>query len=118
MQVRLNVAEFKYGQISPVNEMTRRLNVLLNKMEDEEGGILNLSRFAQCPELQDVIINLGNRNHLERLCGLIYADADRFRKINGIIFSENGITTLEPFHVFAGSAFSVLDLRDNKVIIC
>lgn len=119
VQVQLNVAEFKYGQISPINQITKTLNKLYDRMEslDGEEGILNLSRFEQNSELFDIIVNLGNRSVLERICDLIYRNDERFRSVTGIILRDNGITTMSPFKLFSGVEFSILDLRDNKVCI-
>lgn len=117
LQVQLNVAEFKYGQISPINQITKTLNKLYDRMDslDGEKGILDLTRFGQNSELFDVIVNLGNRSVLERIFDLIYRNDERFRNVTGIILRDNGITTMSPVKLFAGIEFSVLDLRDNLV---
>ncbi|KAM7359106.1 nuclear RNA export factor 2 isoform 2-T2 [Cochliomyia hominivorax] len=78
-----------------------------------EDGILNLSLFAQNPEFYDVVVNLSNRGVLERVCDLIYRNDEKFRTINGIIFSGNSINSLAPLKLFSGVEFAVLDLRDN-----
>lgn len=117
LKVQLNVGEFKYGQISPISQVTKALNSLYGRMEHRNGedGILNLSLFAQNPEFYDVVVNLSNRGVLERVCDLIYRNDEKFRTINGIIFSGNDINTLAPLKLFSGVQFAVLDLRDNKV---
>ncbi|XP_013107809.2 nuclear RNA export factor 2 [Stomoxys calcitrans] len=117
IQVQFNVAEFKYGQISPINQITKALNKLYDRMEsiDGEEGILNLTRFDQNSELFDVIVNLGNRSVLGRIFDLIYRNDERFRSINGIVLRDNGITAMSPFKLFSGVEFSVLDLRDNNI---
>uniref|UniRef100_A0A1I8MGK3 Leucine Rich repeat protein n=1 Tax=Musca domestica TaxID=7370 RepID=A0A1I8MGK3_MUSDO len=117
LQVQLNVAEFKYGQISPINQITKTLNKLYDRMDslDGEKGILDLTRFGQNSELFDVIVNLGNRSVLERIFDLIYRNDERFRNVTGIILRDNGITTMSPVKLFAGIEFSVLDLRDNLI---
>lgn len=117
LQVQLNVGEFKYGQISPISQITKALNTLYERMDELNGeeGILNLTRFCQNREFFDFEVNMGNRGVLERICDLIYRNDEKFRKVNGIIFSENGITTLAPLQLFAGVEFAVLDFRDNNV---
>ncbi|XP_073839253.1 nuclear RNA export factor 2 isoform X2 [Musca autumnalis] len=117
LQVQLNVAEFKYGQISPINQITKTLNKLYDRMDslDGERGVLDLSRFGQHSELFDVIVNLGNRSVLERIFDLIYRNDERFRHIHGIVLRDNGITTMSPCKLFAGIEFTLLDLRDNKI---
>lgn len=117
LQVQLNVGEFKYGQISPISQVTKALNALYGRMETRNGedGILNLSLFAQNPEFYDVVVNLSNRGVLERVCDLIYRNDDKFRTINGILFSSNEINTLAPLKLFSGVQFVILDLKDNLV---
>lgn len=102
IKVQLNVGEFKYGQISPISQMTKALNSLYGRMENYSGedGILNLSLFSQNPEFYDVVVNLSNRGVLERVCDLIYRNDEQFRTINGIIFSSNEINTLAPLKLF------------------
>lgn len=117
LEVQLNVGEFKYGQISPIDQVAKALSSLYARMEHRNGedGILNLSSFARNPELYDVVVNLSNRGNLERLCDLIYRDDAQFRSVNGIILSNNGINTLAPLKVFSGVQFAILDLSDNMV---
>lgn len=111
------MGEYKYGQISPISQLTKALNFLYARMEQRNGedGILNLSLFAQNPEFYDVIVNLSNRGVLERICDLIYRNDEQFRNINGIILSNNEICTLAPLKVFSGVEFAILDLRENLV---
>lgn len=120
LQVQFNVAEYKHGQISPINQISKALNKLYDSMEqlNGEGGILNLSRFNHNSELFDIIVNMGSRGVLERVFDLIYRNDERFRTINGIILSDNGISTMSPFKLFTGVEFAVLDLRNNNVSIC
>ncbi|XP_075161349.1 nuclear RNA export factor 2 [Haematobia irritans] len=117
LQVQLNVAAFNYGQISPINQITKTLNKLYDRMGslDGEEGILNLARFDQNSELFDIIVNLGNRSVFARICELIFRNDERFRTIKGIILRDNGITTMSPFKLFDGIEFSQLDLRDNNI---
>ncbi|KNC26297.1 Nuclear RNA export factor 2 [Lucilia cuprina] len=115
LKVQLNVGEFKYGQVSPISQVTKALNALYGRMEHRNGedGILNLSLFAQNPEFYDVVVNLSNRGVLERVCDLIYRNDEQFRTINGIILSSNEINTLAPLKLFSGVQFAILDLSDN-----
>uniref|UniRef100_A0A0A1XJM5 Nuclear RNA export factor 2 n=3 Tax=Zeugodacus cucurbitae TaxID=28588 RepID=A0A0A1XJM5_ZEUCU len=118
LQVKFNVGDFKFGQISPHAKLTEALNRLYTCMERINGvdGILNLCRFNTHPEFFDLYVNLGNRAVLEAICNLIYRNDEKFRLVNGLILSDNGITTVAPLTVFAGVEFVVLDLRRNKII--
>lgn len=117
LQVHFNVGDFKFGQISPHAKLAEALNRLYTCMERVNGvvGILNLCRFNTQKELCDLVVNLGNRAVLETICNLIYRNDDKFRLVNGLILSDNGITTVAPLAVFAGAEFVVLDLSKNKV---
>lgn len=78
-------------------------------------GVLNLCRFNTQAEFFDLVVNLGNRAVFEVICNLIYRNDEKFRLVNGLILSDNGITTVAPLTVFAGVEFGVLDLSKNKV---
>ncbi|XP_067648299.1 nuclear RNA export factor 2 isoform X3 [Eurosta solidaginis] len=78
-------------------------------------GILNMARFNDQPEFFDLIVNLGNRAVFEGVCKLIYRNDEKFRSVNGLILSDNSITTVAPLTVFSGVDFSILDLRNNKI---
>lgn len=113
------MGEYKYGQISPISQINKALSSLYGRMEQRNGedGILNLSQFARNPEFFDVVVNLGNRGVLERVCDLIYRNDEQFRNINGIILSNNEIVTLAPLKLFNGLQFAILDLRENMVSV-
>ncbi|XP_067648298.1 nuclear RNA export factor 2 isoform X2 [Eurosta solidaginis] len=117
LQVKFNVGAFRHGQISPYAKLTDALNRLYTCMERVNGinGILNMARFNDQPEFFDLIVNLGNRAVFEGVCKLIYRNDEKFRSVNGLILSDNSITTVAPLTVFSGVDFSILDLRNNKI---
>ncbi|XP_020714770.1 nuclear RNA export factor 2 isoform X2 [Ceratitis capitata] len=118
LQMQFNVGEFKFGQISPHTKLTEALNRLYTCMERINGveGILNLCRFNSNPEFVDLVVNMGNRGVFDTICNLIYRNDEKFRLVNGLILSDNCITTLAPLTVFAGVEFAFLDLRRNKLV--
>ncbi|XP_049317860.1 nuclear RNA export factor 2 [Bactrocera dorsalis] len=117
LQVHFNVGDYKFGQISPHAKLVEALNRLYTCMERVNGvdGILNLCRFNTQMEFCDLVVNLGNCAVFETICNLIYGNDDKFRLVNGLILSDNGITTVTPLKVFAGAEFVVLDLSKNKI---
>ena len=117
LQVQLYVADFKVGQISPSAKIEHALTNSFDHLErfKDDDGILNLTNFSKNRFLWDMVVNLGNRSVLEKICDSIYRNDDRFRTINGILLAQNAIISVAPLAVFRGIDFAVLNLSDNLV---
>lgn len=111
LEVILNVGVYKFGQISPSRRIEKALDGLFKKFE--KGGILNLNEFAKNSEFSDIVVNLQNKAVFEAVCRSVFRNEEQFRRVNGLRFKNNNISSLQPLKVFNGCEFGVLDLSGN-----
>ncbi len=113
LTIKLGVAKYQHGQITPTEKVVSVLNQLVKKADNE--GLLDLQDFANHPFLADISMNLSNTACFRMICNKINTiDAIRM-KIKKISFANNDIRTLEPFKQFNQIILKTLDLRNNHV---
>lgn len=117
LTVKFQVAQFKLGQIYPSKKMLRACNERLQNLITCEGvpKVLNLDKFATNSELEDIVVDLSNKQSLQLLCTTLEHNQEILNNINGICLSNNRIYTLDPFSRLPKLDLTLIDLRGNEV---
>lgn len=111
LELILNVGVYKFGQISSSRRIEKALDGLFKNLE--KGEILNLNEFRKNTEFCDIVVNLQNKAVFEVVCRAVFRNEEQFRRVNGLRFKNNNITSLQPMKVFNGCEFDILDLSGN-----
>lgn len=118
--VKFQVAQFKLGQIYPMKKYTKALNERTTQLITCENvpNVLNLDRFSELSEFDQIYVNLANKMSLQ----LLFTTLDNlntsskiFEKIKGLRMTNNNIKTLDPVAKLPQLQMDVVDLRYNNV---
>lgn len=114
------MAQFKLGQIYPSKKFTKACTERVNQLITCEGipNVLNLDKFSTSPELEQIVVNLGNKMSLQLLFTTLdnlHTNTKLLSNINGIRLSNNDIRQLEPITKLPFAPLQLFDLRNNQV---
>lgn len=117
LSIKFQVAQFKLGQIYPSKKMLRACTARFQSLITCEGvtKVLNLDNFSTSPELEDIVVNLANKQSLALLCTTLEHNQEILENINGLRLSNNQINNLYPFTKLPNLNLTLIDLRNNNV---
>ncbi|XP_022227270.2 nuclear RNA export factor 2 isoform X2 [Drosophila obscura] len=116
ISVQFGVAANRSNQISPPLLVSQEVSRLMERLEVHNGvrGVLNLSNFGANPCFKNIVVSLANVSTLRQVCQNIYHD-DRFSAVNGFIFADNQMKSVDPLKLFGDVEYGLLDLSGNKI---
>ncbi|SPP87113.1 nuclear RNA export factor 2 [Drosophila guanche] len=117
ISVQLGVAANSSKQISPALLISQEVSRLMERLEVHNGvrGVLNLSNFGANPCFKSIVVSLANVATLRHVCSSIYHNDDSFSSVNGFIFADNQMKSVDPLKLFGDVEYGLLDLSGNKI---
>lgn len=120
MTIKFQVAQFKLGQIYPSKKYMKALTERSNQLVTCEGiqSVLNLDRFSQLPEFEQITVNLGNKMSLQLLftsLDNLHTSSKIFEKVKGLRLINNGIKSMDAVAKLQNISLDIIDLRNNNV---
>ncbi|XP_017140758.1 nuclear RNA export factor 2-like isoform X3 [Drosophila miranda] len=117
ISVQFGVAANRSKQISPPLLISQEVSRLMERLEVHSGvrGVLNLSNFGANPCFKNIVVSLANVATLKHVCNSIYHNDEHFSAVNGFIFANNHMKSVDPLKLFGDIEYGLLDLSENKI---
>lgn len=119
LTMKMCVAKFLKDHIYPPEKMLQACMDRFNDLIELDGvtRVLNLDHLSASPELNEIIINLGNFGALELLVTTLNQNKELLSSINGLKLSNNNIKKLTYFELLPRTTLQLIDLRFNNVCV-
>lgn len=118
--IKFQVAQFKLGQIYPSKKYTKAIKERANQLITCEGvqKVLNLDRFCDLPEFDQISVNLANKMSLQLLFSTLdnlQTNSKIFDEIKGLRLTNNCIKSMDAVSKLVPVPLDIIDLRNNNV---
>lgn len=120
MTIKFQVAQFKLGQIYPSKKYTKAVKERVSQLITCESvqSVLNLDRFSELPEFEQIAVNLANRMSLQLLFTTLdnlHTNGKIFDQIKGLRLTNNSIKSMDAISKMPNIALDIIDIRYNNV---